>query len=101
MTLRETLEGLLGRARRPERRAELEAELAVPPYPEPLAYLWLAFNRMRRRKGSNGFGIVPLDWADFDGFARLTGFAFAPWEIAILEDLDDLFLASNYDKPRT
>lgn len=92
------MEGLLARAKTDERRAELKAELYGPPMPEALGYLWAAFVRLRRRKGANGFSISPIEWPDFDAFIRLSGLHLAPWEIAAIEELDDLFLAEQ-NKP--
>lgn len=88
----EILEGLVSRTRDPDRRADYEAQLACPPLPEALAYLWGSFVRLRRRKGSNGFAVSPIEWPDFDAFLRLSGMRLAPWEIAAIEDLDDMFL---------
>lgn len=91
-TLRETLEGLLKRARTPERRAEIEDQLAVPEMPVALAYLWSAFQRIRSRRGGNGFGPSPITWADIDAYVRLSGVRLAPWEVEIVEALDDVWL---------
>jgi hypothetical protein len=86
------LEGLLARTRNPERRAKIERALVCSPLPKALAYLWRVYLRIRRRKGSSGFGKQPLEWSDIDAFLRLTATSLAPWEIELLEDLDDLFL---------
>lgn len=98
--MRETLEGLLQRARNDDRRAELEDQLAVPAFPLELLYLWLAYGRIRRRKAGNGFGASPVEWPDIDAFVRLSGRHLAPWEIEVIEDIDDLFLLemSKVDK---
>lgn len=95
---REILEGLLVRAKTDERRAELEAELYGVLLPEALAYLWSAFVRIRRRKGSNGFALSPIEWPDIDAFLRLSGVKLVPWEITMVEDLDDIFI-STQSKP--
>jgi hypothetical protein len=87
------------RAKNDERRAELEAELYGPPLPQALAYLWVVFIRLRRRKGANGFSISPIEWPDLDAFIRLSKTLLAPWEIAMVEELDDLFIAEQ-NKPR-
>lgn len=92
---REILEGLLVRAKNDERRAELAAELTGPPLPDALIYLWSAFVRLRRRKGSNGFAVSPIEWPDFDAFLRLSGVRLAPWEVSAIEDLDDIFIAAQ------
>lgn len=100
MTWRETLEGLLSRARRPEKIAEYEAELATPPLPPELAYLWRIFGRLSARRGSNGFGANPIGWAEIDAFARLTGTRLEPWECETLEMLDDLFRSEQAKSAR-
>lgn len=48
---------------------------------------------MRRRKGGSGFGVSPIEWPDIDAFVRQSGVRFAPWEVEIIEALDDLYLA--------
>jgi hypothetical protein len=85
------------RTRNAKRRAGYEAELEAPDFPIPLMYLWQAYHRIRRRKGGNGFGVMPLEWPDIDGFNRLTGMAFAPWEVGMIERLDDAFLKAMAD----
>lgn len=91
---REHLEGQLKRARTPERRAELGAELALPPFPEALRYLWNAFTRMRRRVNGNGTAMPRITLLDLDAFIRLSGLRLLPWEIELIERLDDLLMAS-------
>lgn len=92
VTERQHLEGLVARARTHERRREIEASLAVPEMPPELTYLWTAFRRLSGRRGSSGFGPLPIGWPDIDAFQRLTRAALAPWEIEIIEMLDHLFL---------
>jgi len=82
---------LLKRARKPERKAELQAELLVPPFPDVLTYLWVAFRRLGSRRGSSGFAIDPIGWPDIDAFVRHSGVRLAPWEVRLIEELDDLF----------
>lgn len=91
VTLRETLQGLLARAKRPAKVAEYEAELFCPPLPRELTYLWNVFLRLSNRRGSNGFDIDPIGWTEIDAFIRLSGLRLAPWEIALIEMLDDLY----------
>lgn len=85
------------RTRRPEKRQEYEQKLACPPLPLALAYLWVTYRRLRRRKGSS-FGPGPIEWPDIDAFLRLSGVSLAPWEIEVIEELDDLFLSAQADK---
>jgi hypothetical protein len=74
--------------------------LWTPDFPIPLAYLWQAYHRIRRRKGGNGFGVMPLEWSDIDAFNRLTGMALAPWEVGMIERLDDVFLKAMADNAK-
>lgn len=82
------------RARTAERRAELQAELALPPFPDAIRYLWDAFGRMRRGSGGNGYGPNPLAWVEIQAFVHLGGVRLAPWEVSIIEALDDCWLSS-------
>jgi hypothetical protein len=90
-THRATLEGLRDRSQKPEKRAAYEAELACPPFPMPLLHVWTAFNRLSNRRGSNGFAINPIGWVDIDAFVRHSKLPLAPWEVRVIEELDDLF----------
>jgi len=87
----------LKRSRSAKKRAEYEADLETPPFPIPLAYLWAAYQRLRRRKGGSGFGISPLEWPDIDAFSRLSGLRLLPWEVAMLEKLDDAYIRNAAD----
>jgi hypothetical protein len=92
---------LLSRSRSAKKRGQYEAELWAPDFPIPLAYLWLAYHRIRRRKGGNGFGAVPIEWSDIDAFNRLSGMALVPWEVAMLERLDDAFMKAMAEAQKT
>lgn len=59
--------------------------------PEALAYIWHAFCRLSARRGSNGFSINPITWPDIDAYVRHSKMPLAPWEVRIVEELDDLF----------
>lgn len=74
--------------------AELEAQLAGPPCPAALAYLWRTFLRLSHRRPS-GFGPSPLTWSDIHAFIAASGFRLVPWEIEMIEQLDDLWLAER------
>jgi hypothetical protein len=85
------LEGLLARQTiKPQRRAEIEAELETPPFPLELEHVWTVFCRLSARRRS-GFSIEPIGWADLDAFIKLTGCRLAPFEIQLIEMLDDMF----------
>lgn len=82
---------MLKRARKPEQRAALEADLAAPPLPVSLRYLWSAFIRLsdRRPVGMN-VGLIP--WSEIDAFQRVSGFRLTPWEVELIEMLDVMFV---------
>ncbi len=86
---------MLRRTRNARRIAELEAEIALPSYPSALDYLWTIFTRLRRRKGAGFSGPLPIEWPDIDAFIRNGRMRLSPWEIEIIEELDDLYLATQ------
>jgi hypothetical protein len=90
----ETLTGLLDRARTAERREWIEAELACPPRPPALDYLWRAFLRLHHRR-TCGDGPAPLAWSELSAFMAVSGVRLSPWEIEMIEDLDNLWLAEQ------
>jgi len=88
--LRDVLFGLLERTRNDDKRAELEAELTVPPLPLELEHVWRAFCRLNARRRV-GFALEPIGYADLEAFIRLTGVKLSPFEIRLVEDLDNLY----------
>lgn len=100
VSCRATLEGLLARTNNPKKIAYYEAELACPPFPPELAYLWRTYHRLRRRVGSNGFAPNPISWMDIDAFCRHARMHLTPWEIETIEMLDDINL-SQQAKPQS
>lgn len=95
---RDAIEGLLARAKTPAKIAKYEAMLVGPPIPPELAYLWRAYWRLRRRKGGNGMGSNPLEWPDISEFDSRSGLGLVPWEIGVIEALDDGFMAAMAGK---
>ncbi len=86
----------LDRAERKQAReevAKIEAELRMPAFPQPLAYLWRAYLRLRRRTAGGFSGPEPVSWPALEAFARL--FDLAPWEIELIETLDDIYLSPD------
>lgn len=65
----------------------------MPPLPDELRHLWSAFWRLRNRVNGNGFVAGRIGWGDIDAFCRHARLALAPWEVEIIERLDDLYLA--------
>ncbi|MBT9370272.1 hypothetical protein KLP42_10200 [Rhizobium sp. CSW-27] len=94
VSLRAQLEGQLKRTKKPQRRAEIEAELTLPPFPQTLAHIWQAYHRLRARTAAGFSGPRPITWPDIEAFLRQSGMRFSPWEIEILEALDDAFLTA-------
>lgn len=91
------IEGLIARARDPERRAEYEAELVCPPCPPALAHVWNAFARLSARRAT-GYGISPISFLDIEAFQRLSGLRLMPLEVRMIEELDDLYRSVMSEK---
>lgn len=64
----------------------------MPAFPKEVAYLWTIYHRLRRRISAGFAGPNPVGWQDLDAFVRQTGFPLAPWEVEIVEAIDDAFL---------
>ena len=75
-----------------KRVAEFSEALALPLFPRALSYLWQAYIRLRRRAQSGFSGAQPIGWQDIDAFVQRTGLDLAPWEIRVIERLDDIYL---------
>jgi hypothetical protein len=58
-------------------------------------HLWHIYSKIRRRKGSNGFGPSPIEGPDIESFQRRHFISLAPWEQEIIEMIDDLFMAEQ------
>ena len=69
----------------------------MPPFPVAMAYLWKAYMRLRRRKSMGFNGLNKIEWPDIDAFMRASRFPLAPWEIEIIEDLDDIYCRVSAD----
>jgi len=80
----------LKRTKRPDRREKLEQELQLPEFPKPIDYIWQAFHRIRRRVGEG-----PIGWPDIDAFVRHSRISLDPWEVEVIEGLDDLFVSAQ------
>jgi len=93
---------LLERAERKgaaDRIQALEAELALPPFPLEIAYIWSAFWRLRRRTAGGFGGLEPITWDAIAAFSRYSGLRLEPWEVQIIEDVDDIYLRVNAVEP--
>ena len=70
-----------------------EDELQSASLPAALTPLWNIYQRLRRRAGGSGFGPNPVSWPAIEAFQRVIHRSLAPWEIELIEMIDDLFLA--------
>jgi len=78
------------------------------PLPQSVSYLWSAYIRLHARRSSNGFGSNPLTWSDIEAFSRLSGIRLLPWEVEIIESIDNAYIAkqaedakAKVDKPKS
>ena len=71
----------------------------MPPFPEALRYVWNTYWRIRNRRGGNGWSASPIELGDIVDFINLSGMRLAPWEVEIIEALDDTWLASHQQTP--
>ncbi|MBR2689164.1 MAG: hypothetical protein IKE42_15030 [Aquamicrobium sp.] len=62
--------------------------------PEEIGYVWAQFWRLRRRV-RNVNTHQPITWDDIQKFQALTMAHIGPFEIELLEMLDDLFLKAQ------
>jgi hypothetical protein len=98
VSYRSILEAQLERLNlKPEKREELEKDLACPAFPMELGYLWQAFLRMHNRR-TYSMSANPISWFELDAFIRHSGIGLAPWEVSLLEDIDNLWLAEQNKK---
>ncbi|WP_210300913.1 phage tail assembly chaperone [Rhizobium rhizoryzae] len=70
--------------------------MSLPPFPEAVRYLWDAYWRMRRRKSVDMMGNAqPLEWPELQAFSTLSGLKLRPWEIRVIEWLDNIYLVER------
>jgi hypothetical protein len=89
------LESLLARARNDKRRADLQKQLELPPFPSELHHVWRCFIRLSNRRPSTGFGGGMIPFSEIEAFQRLTGYRFSPWEVEQIETLDHVYVAEH------
>lgn len=46
-------------------------------------------------------GIGPITWADLVNFGKVTGIRLAPWEIQLIEDIDQMYRVKMMAKAPT
>lgn len=70
----------------------------MPPLPPAMRYLFDRFLRLSERRQSNGFGASRITYLEIDAYQRVTGFRFQPWEVRLIERLDDAYLIASAPK---
>lgn len=73
----------------------------MPDFPREVAYLWTIYHRLRRRVSAGFAGPNPIGWEHIDAFVRRSGFQLAPWEVELIEMIDDAFLNPVLRTPTT
>jgi hypothetical protein len=73
----------------PER---MPAELKSVECPEGAEYLWGYFQSMNTRRSSNGYTLNAISHQELQAWAQLHGVELAPWEAAVLDQLDLIYL---------
>jgi hypothetical protein len=71
--------------------------LLVVPLIEAVEYLWQYFIQLSNVRTSNGFGPNGISFAEIYAWQQLTGQSLDCWELDVVLQLDQLFLA-NYAK---
>jgi hypothetical protein len=61
-------------------------------FPECFRNEWVNFKRLRSRAGSNGFGLNPISWHDFESFMNVTRVVLSNDEIEVIEALDIMYI---------
>lgn len=81
------------------RSGKLKAEPS-PTLPESLSDVWLAFCDLDLGRGSNGFGLNPLSWADIAAYVALNRTPLRPWHIELIRRLDLACLAAASERAK-
>ena len=63
----------------------------MPPLPLACGGVWQVFLQLHQRRGSNGFGPLPLDEARLLAWCRLHSQRLTAWEVERIFALDDLW----------
>ncbi len=79
------------------KRAEFEARLHLPDFPDEYTFAWEAFFDLNQCRSSNGFGVNPISYTEIDAYTRLTGKVLLPYEINGINIIDSCFLKAQND----
>lgn len=73
-------------------------ELQGPPCPNALEHVWGWFKALHAARGSSGFGLNPIGWAELDAFGRVNTLGLTPIETELLLALDRVALEQSAAK---
>lgn len=76
------------------------AELDGPSCPDELAYLWDWYCELAAARGSNGWGLNPICYAEIAAWAALTGRDPSPFEVGCIARLDRAELSAIAQRNR-
>lgn len=72
-----------------------------PPIPPGCAQLWIDFLELHGSRGSAGFGMARITFADIRAWQDVRGVRFDQWEIDCIRKVDDMWLRDFAPKPET
>jgi hypothetical protein len=77
----------------PAARHRIERRLEGPVFPSVLGYLWNWFHELSDARSSGGMGPCCITYQDIAAWSRLSGHKPSPWDVAVLRDLDRLWMS--------
>jgi len=93
---------LLARAKTPERKAELRAQLDGPPLPQSAARIWQLYGELAGERDYAGMGQpLRIKARDILAWRQLYRRSITPYEARLIALLDGEFLAAQSDQDRT
>jgi hypothetical protein len=72
----------------------------APELPDGLQSLWAAFLELHDSRGSTGWGPARVTFADMEAHRRMTGTELQPWQVDLIRQADNLWLAEFAPKPK-
>lgn len=68
--------------------------------PPSIAHIWEFFIELQRRRKSNGYGPIPLQYVDIEAWERLTHRKLDLWELQAILGIDDAYLIMSGKKTK-
>lgn len=72
----------------------------APPMPAGCSQLWHDFLELHGSRGSSGFGLSRITFADLANWQLVRGVQLSQWEVDVIRRADDLWLAEFAPKPK-